>query len=144
MASALNAAQILPQPQVAIVDPKTGFLSEAGYKFFNNLVSQLSSAISTVAVETGIEAVGTTQANATPLTAQWNEVDSATAANAGVLLEALQTGQSQVVVNVSGVSIDVWPQPGSQINALGVNQPFPLANGARGTFEFFTDTQIRT
>jgi hypothetical protein len=144
MATSLSSAQILPQPDVAIVDPKTGVFTQDGYKFFNNLLSLIPQAPPTASVQTGIEAVGATQATATPLGNQWNEIDSATAANAGVLLSALQVGQTQVVANVSGVSINVYPQPGSQINALGINQPFALANGLRATFEFFKATQIRT
>lgn len=141
--ASLTSTQVLPTPQTQIVDPKTGFLTEDGYKFFNNLISQTQSG-TTAAVETGIAAAGATQATATALSSQWNEVDSAPAAGAGVLLEALQAGQTQVVVNVSGVSINVYPQPGGKINALGINAPFPLANGSRATFEFFTATQIRT
>ena len=144
MAISLTIGQILPQPDVAIVDSKTGFLTQDGYKFFNNLLNQIAQAVPTATVQTGIEATGATQATATPLSDQWNEVDSATAANAGVLLASLETGQAQIVVNESGVSINVWPQPGVQINMLGINQPFALANGSVANFRFFSDVQIRT
>ena len=143
MATTLTTGQILPTPQTAIVDPKTGFLSEDGYKFLNNLINQLSQATPTATVETGIEATGLTQATATQLTKEWNLVETAALGGPfGVILDTLQTGQSQVVVNLSGQSINVYPPAGATINALASNAPLVLVTGAGATFAFFSTTQI--
>ena len=132
----LSTGRNLPPPQDPFVDPKTGVLSNSGNLYILGLINQLTTAIPTLSVALGLKAQGATQATALQLTAQWNEVTTQSAGNTGVLLTLLQAGQSQTVFNQSGNNINVWPPPGVQIDALGVNVPFVLANGARQTFDF--------
>jgi hypothetical protein len=61
----------------------------------------------TVAVGNDLTAVGTSQANALPLTDDYNEVLHGS--GAGVALAALQPGQFQIVFNGSGGNINVYP-----------------------------------
>lgn len=140
--------QNLPPPQSAFVNPPgaTGgivalSLSYDGYQFLINLLSNALSSGITSSVGTGLVAKGSNQATALLLTNDWNEIDSGTG---GVLLASLQAGQNQVVFNNTGGSINVYPPPGSQINALGLNAAFVLTNATRATFDFFSSTQIRT
>lgn len=133
--------QNLPPPQSPFVDD-TRNLSYDGYQYLLSLLNATSATTATVA--TGLKATGNNQATALLLSDQWNEVDSVANAGAGVLLASYQPGQSQVVANVSGASIAVYPPPGMQIDSLGVNDPYTLSNGTRVTFEFFSSVQIRS
>lgn len=140
----LTTGRNLLPPETPFVEPATGVLSNDAYEYFISLINQSSNAIPTTSVATGLSAQGTTQATALPLASGWNEIDVATAANNGVLLASLQTGQAQTVFNQSGITINVYPPPGMQINGLALNAPFALTNGSRATFDFVSNTQIRS
>lgn len=134
------AGQDLPPPESPFVDPSTGVLSYDGYQFLLDLLSSPLGG-EAASVGTGLVASGTSQATALLLTDDWNQIDSGMG---GVLLASLQPGQSQVVFNNTGGSINVYPPVGLAINALSVNAAFVLTNVTKATFEFFSTTQIRT
>jgi hypothetical protein len=136
----------LPPPQSPWVDPKTGVLSVDGYQWLLGALNQLASTVPTQSIAKGIAAKGSTQSTAQPLTASWNEVDTATFADDGVLLSQLQPGQSQTVFNASGsgLPINVYPPPGANIDTLAVNAPYVLNSGLRQTFDFLSPSQIRS
>lgn len=140
---AQTTGQNLPPPQSPFVDPVTGFLADDGYQYLLSLLASAASTQATATTATGLKATGTNQATALQLSSQWNEVDTV-AAGTGVLLSALQVGQSQTAFNGSANALLVYPPPGSQINALGANVAFSLAAGSRATFDFTSATQIRT
>lgn len=140
----LTTGKDLPLPQTPFVDPKTGVLSNDGYQYFLSLINKLATSIPTTTIATGLSAQGTTQATALLLSAGWNEVDTASVADNGVLLDSLQPGRAQTVFNESGIAINVYPAPGLQINALAMNAPFALGNNTRVTFDFTSATQIRS
>jgi|SRR6266700_21244 len=140
----LSTGNDLPPPQSAFVEPKSGVLSVDGYQYILGLINQLRAALPTASVAVGLVATGLTQATALPLQAQWNEVATATVTNRGVLLTALQPGQSQQVVNDGAVSVNVYPPPGSQIDAGLTNQAFALVPGGKATFQFFSATIIKS
>jgi hypothetical protein len=133
----------LPPPQSPFVDKATGILSYDGYQFLLDLLNNSTSSLAQKSVKLGLVATGANQATALQLAAQWNEVDT-TPAGSGVLLASYQSGQSQVVFNGGANALNVYPPPGAQINALGANQPYSLASGAKLSFDFFSATQIRT
>lgn len=135
--------QNLPPPQSPFVDPATGFLSDDGYQYLLSLLAAAAADQATVTTSDGLVATGTNQATALQLTSQWNEVDTVPAGS-GVLLSALQVGQSQTVFNEGVNPLNVYPPPGARINALALNAPFPLGTGSRATFDFTSDTQIRS
>lgn len=139
--TAITNLQQLPPPQSPFVDPKTGVLSNDGYWWLIDLLTQLANAIPTVSVSDNVGAAGATQATATPLTSQWNNVTSVTKGR-GVLLESLDPGQSQEVLNSAGSPIDVYPPAGVQIVGQSVNAPYPLVVGDLATFRFFSSTLI--
>lgn len=130
----------LPPPQSPFVDPKTGVLSNDGYQFLIDFLNQVT-AETTASVGENLAAAGTNQATALQLENDWNQI-TAGPANAGVMLSALDAGQSQTVLNSGAIPYNVYPPPGAQIDALGLNAAFSLASGAKKTFEFFSATQI--
>jgi hypothetical protein len=140
---AQTTGQNLPPPQSPFIDPKTGFLSNDGYLYLLSLLVASASSQATATISDGLVATGTNQATALQLSSQWNEVDTVPVGT-GVLLQALQAGQNQVVFNEGANALNVYPPPGSKINALAVNIAFALAAGARATFDFTSAAQIRT
>jgi hypothetical protein len=133
----------LPPPQTPFVDPATGILSSQGYQYFLGLLNGIAGAIPTATLAAQIAAAGTNQATALQLAYQWNVITSG-AANTGVLLEALQPGQDQVVFNASGSSKNIYPPPGYQIDAQAVNAAYALANNKMQIFNFVSATQINS
>lgn len=133
----------LPVDQSPFTDPKTGQLTYDGKNYLLSILQEAANGQATSTVSTGLVAAGTNQATALQLTSQWNEVDTV-ASGAGVLLSAYQAGQSQTVFNQGLNPLLVYPAPGAQIDALGVNVAFSLASGSRITFDFVSSTQIRS
>ena len=85
-------------------------------------------------------AAGTTQGTATVLNREINVISSGTG---GVLLPA-SVGTTFIVINYSGVAITVYPTSGAQIDSLGTNAGFALANGAKIMFVHCQTTQYAT
>lgn len=141
---AQTTGQNLPLPQSPFVESPGLNLSYDGNQYLLSLIAAAATNQATSTVAQNLSATGTNQATAFQLSAQWNEVDTATLAQNGVLLSSFQQGQSQTVVNLSGMSINVYPPPGGQIDAQLPNQAFALATGLRVTFDFFSATQIRS
>ena len=139
-----TTGQNLPVSQSPFTNPSDGTLTYDGYQFLLNLLQEAATQQATATVATGLKATGTTQATALQLSSQWNEVDTATLTANGALLSAYSAGQSQTVFNQSGISINVYPPPGSQIDGLGANSPYSLPNGTRITFDYVSSTQIRS
>src|SRR5258708_3759511 len=134
----------LPPPQSPFVDPKNGTLSNDGYQFLLNLLNTAANSQATASVDTALTAMGTNQATALQLSAQWNEVDTVPVGT-GVLLQSLQPGQSQTVFNQDAINaLNVYPPPGFRIDNAAVNIPYALAAGLRHTFDFVSATQIRS
>lgn len=139
---AQTTGQNLPPPQEPFVNVNLT-LSDSGYQFQLSLLNKASSAKVTATVDQGLAATGVNQATALQLSAEWNEVDTVPAGS-GVLLSAYQPGQSQTVFNLGAHALLVYPPPGLQIDALGVNAAYSLAVGLRITFDFMSETQIRS
>ena len=139
----LVTGQNLPPPQSPFVDPKTGVLSNDGYQFLLDIISNALQMQVTASVASGLAATGTNQATALLLSSDWNEIDDSTTGT-GVLLASLQPGQQQLVFNNSAGPIDVFPPPGMQIDTMSLNSPYVLSPGIRVSFDFFSDTQIRS
>lgn len=133
----------LPPPQSPFVDSGSLNLSYDGYQYLLSLLAAAARAQATASVDQNLTAAGTNQATALQLTSDWNEVDT-TPAGTGVLLSALQPGQSQTVFNQGLNPLLVYPPPGAQIDVLGTNIAYSLASGARHTFDFVSAGQIRS
>jgi hypothetical protein len=132
----------LPVPQAPFTDPVSGALSYTGVQFLLSVAMAIAQKGSFAGgpTATGLTATGTNQATALQLTAQSNEITQATAGS-GVLLSALQQGQSQTVVNASSQTVKVYPPPGATINGAA---SLSVAPGAQDTFDFWTPTKILT
>lgn len=94
-------------------------------------------------VATGLVATGATQATALVLVAGWNEVDTVPV-NTGVVVPTLGVGLASTVFNEGVNSLKVYPPVGGQIDALGVNIPYPLAASKVQSLFQLTATQWRT
>ncbi len=85
-------------------------------------------------VVNSITAAGTTNADATQLSAAINRVTTA-AASTGVRLMAPEEGSGVVVINSGANAVLVYPSTGAQINALTVTTGgFSVAAGGRALF----------
>lgn len=104
------------------------FVSSVWYKFFVSLSDLLSNLVGGVlgfSSESNITATGTTQADAYPLTTEWAEITT-TPVGSGVILNGFGAGVASTLFNMGANSLDVYPPPGAQIDALGLNVPYPL------------------
>jgi len=144
MASIVNfAGRDLPPPQSPFVDKGTFNLSFDGYQFLLGLLNAATSALSQATVGSSLTATGVNQATALQLNAQWNEVDTVPAGG-GVLLASYQPGQTQTVFNDDNSNaLLVYPSPGSQINALGVNTAYSVASNTTKVFYFVKPGEIK-
>jgi hypothetical protein len=133
----------LPPPQEPFVEPAR-ILSYTGYQYLLSLLQAAAALTPTATIAPNVAATGNNQVTALQLTAQNNTVTSQKNGGTGVMLAALQPGQSQIVRNRLAVTLNVFPPPGAQIEALGINQLQTIASGSDLTFSFDTTTQIRT
>lgn len=132
----------LPPPQSPFVDAGTFNLSYDGYQYLLSLLAAAANTQATATVATALKSTGTNQATALLLTSQWNEVDTV-AAGTGVLLPAYQPGQSVTVFNADpSNSLNVYPAPGMEIDALGANQPYTIVAGKMQVFNTVSSAQI--
>ena len=91
---------------------------------------------------TAISAAGTTQATATTLYAQENEVTTV-AANAGVVMSPLfDPGEIMTVFNAGANPLKVYPPSGMQINALPANQAMLLSPNTGVLFRCVSTTRV--
>lgn len=94
---------------------------------------------------TGITAfAGGGQLNATALTKESNFVTTVASAADSVKLPVAVAGMRITVFNLGANSMDIYPVVGSDIDALGTNNPFALAAGLSAEFIAQSATQWRS
>ena len=130
----------LPPPQSPFVDKSNLNLSYDGYQFLLDLLNTATTSLSSKTVNGAVVAKGATQATATQLANDWNVITSG--GGSGVLLAVSTTGQSQTIINQSGGNVTIYPPPGYQIDALGANVGYTLANTKTQIFNFISSSQI--
>lgn len=111
------------------------------YKFFVSMSAVLGNLIGGVLGFTSsndVTATGTVQADAVALATEWSVVTT-TPVNSGVIVAAFGAGVPNTVFNRGVNTLKVYPPVGSQIDALGINAPYPLAANKMQTF-YQTDT----
>jgi len=91
---------------------------------------------------TGITAAGTTQATATVLTAQDNEVTTVASGTGVSLSPFLSAGEELTVFNVGANPLKVYPFLGTQINALPVNTAMLLSPNTGVMFRGVSTTRV--
>ena len=132
MANQLND---IPTSLEAIADLQLGdkrmgvAVTAVWYKFFVSLSAVLSNLVGGVlgfTSQSGVTAVGTTQATAFPMSTEW-VVITTTPLNGGVKLAGFGAGTPSQVFNRGANPLKVYPPVGGQIDALGVNNPYVLA-----------------
>lgn len=97
-----------------------------------------------IQVANNLTAAGSSQADALGINLDWNEVLT-TPVGSGVVLLAIQPGQTQVVFNGDAAnSLKVYPPSNFQIDALGANAPYTLAAGKTQFFGCYSNTQLRS
>lgn len=82
-----------------------------------------------------LTATGATQATALEVVLDVNEVLDG---SGGVILKQLQPPQIMEVFNGTGGNINVYPPIGGEIDALGTNQPYVLANTKMQRFRCYS------
>lgn len=93
-------------------------------------------------VATGLVAAGTNQGNALVLTTEWAEIATVAAATGVKLIPTVAGSEPLVVVNNGANNLNIYPAVGTQIDALGANNPYVLAPAAQRVFRAFTATQF--
>ena len=79
------------------------------------------------------------QASATAILSYDNLIDTATQDDDSVKLISATKNKSQKVRNISGFSINIYPQTGQNFTGLGANVPYPLEDGNTIEFVCFTN-----
>ena len=143
MAASVASAAPLSMPTAAMpLAGPDGLPNQPWWRFWYGLYTR-SAATVPYLVGTTISAAGTTQADATPLLAEWNEI-SAVAANTGVVLNSFGKGFNSVVFNEGVSTLKIYPPVGCAIDALGSNNPYSLASGASRDFYQLTAIEFRS
>ncbi len=94
-------------------------------------------------VATGLAATGTVQADALPLTNNWNEVTT-TPAGTGVVFTSLGVGRPIKVWNAGANALLAYPPAGGQIDALALNNPYSIPVNRCQEFDQLTATRWRS
>jgi hypothetical protein len=74
------------------------------------------------------------QSGAIPLVAQVNRITTCASTGDSVKLPAAVAGISLFLANAGAASLNVFPNTGDQINALGANAAFAVASGKSAEF----------
>jgi hypothetical protein len=137
-----------PAPQTPLV--KKDFTATQDLRFLLLALFNRSGGADSVPLVTGMPAsanqqllvaAGTTQANALPLTDDWNYFGTVGAGLACLLL-IMKPGTDQRVFNGGANPLLIFPPSGFQIDALLVNAAFTLAPGKLRIFECWSTSQL--
>ena len=135
-----------PTSNTPIVDDK-GAMSLPGMAFFRALFNRTGQdSGSAYATSNTLSSIGTTQATALVLNADWNNVTTV-ASGTGVLLPSLTQGQMVWVFNNDPAqNLNVYPPIGASITYqsvnAGVNNPVSLAFASLLAAFYFSNTSI--
>lgn len=91
-------------------------------------------------VSATVSAAGTTQSDATALTASVNVITTA-AASSGVRLSNTEIGDQYEILNLGANEVKVYPPTSGQINAMSANAGFTLATNTAVKVKKFTATR---
>lgn len=138
-AVATNAPLSMPTQGMPLIGDD-GLPTQPWWRFWYGLFVRNASTIPYL-VSTALTAEGTTQADALALASEWNVISS-TPANSGARLNAFGIGLDSTVINNGGAALKVYPPIGSQIDALGTNAPYSLADTKIQVFYQVSDTQF--
>lgn len=111
------------------------------YKFFftvSNVLDNFVGGVLGFSLNNNIAGAGASQATAQLLSTEWAVIKTG-AVNTGVLLNNFGAGTMTWVFNTSGTAKKIYPPLGSQIDALGVNNPYTLNTNKMQVFSQ-TDT----
>lgn len=109
------------------------------WRFWFDLLNRTLQTVQST-VNPTVTATGSTQATAAELESEWNII-TAGIANTGVVLDGFNIGVSTTVFNESGSAKNIFPPSGMQIDALGTNAAYSLANLKQQTFSQVSATQ---
>ena len=118
-------------------------LSKIWYRFFlacDGLLAAFQNGVLGFTVNNAVAAAGATQGTAAKLDTEWAVITSGPV-NGGVVLSSFGEGVPGTVINQSGSNKNVYPPTGGQIDALGLNAPYPLANTKTQVFNQVSATQ---
>lgn len=92
-------------------------------------------------VHSSVTAAGTSQSDATALTASVNVITTA-AAGSGVRLPAMNIGDDVWVLNLGAGACVVYPATGERINSVATNSGFVLSPNTAVIVKKFTTTRL--
>ncbi len=137
--------QNFPSGEEAIVEPKTGKFTHTGRFLLLALFNRGGGSPGVpLIVGDPITAAGTTQATATELSDDINEIGTVPLNSGVALFSGLQPGQFQMVYNNGINSVLVYPFLGAAIDIAAVNAPYTLVTGKMQIFWCMTLTQVRS
>lgn len=130
MADQMNLPTSL-EPIAVSQDGKVQWVvSNVWYKYFLSLSALLGNLVGGVlgfTSENNVTATGASQADAFPATTEWIVVTN-TPPGSGVMISAFGAGVANSVFNRGGNPLNVYPPPGGEIDRLGIDTPYVLAN----------------
>lgn len=132
--------QNFPNDDEAIVN-RDGTMNQIGRFYLLSLYQRTGQGTGVPAtVATDIVSTGATQAGAEELSNDINHVGP-TAVGSGVILFDMLPGQAQLVYNAGGNALNVYPPAGGEIDGLGANAPYILADSK---VQIFTCFELQT
>ncbi len=139
-----------PPPQTPLVDAQGRATKDGRYLWLalwnrtgtGNGIFPLISGISPSTSSAFLVASGTTQADGLQLTDDWNFFGTVEAGVACVLPPQVPGNIATQVLNKGANPLLIFPPPGFEIDALGVNNAFTLNAGFLRIFECWSTTQL--
>jgi hypothetical protein len=123
---------------------KDGKLTAFGHRWHRALFDRTGGGSGVIpSVVTSLIAQGNTQLTALVLKDDWNHIGT-TAANTGVQIPKIITGQEIYVANDGVNPLKIYPWGGWQIDSLGVNGAYSLAAGKMQKFKVIGLTALRS
>jgi hypothetical protein len=143
----VNLFQTNFPPQITPIVDQRQQVTTPWMAFFRALYLRTGESVGTPFVtQNNISAAGVTQATATPLISDWNNITTVIGGSEGVILPAMTMGQSITVFNNAGGNVNIYPPVGASLTVLGVatatNIPYVSTFPDAVIFYYFSDTDI--
>jgi hypothetical protein len=141
---------LVPKPQnfptqtQRITEHISGNLHRFGRDFLKTLYDRTGGARGVPSVQKKLTATGSTQVTALLLTGDWNDFGTV-APGAGCQIPKQFIQGSDVTIHNGGTNtLSIYPPPGWQIDALGVNAPYLLPAGKTQVLRGWDNLLIRS
>jgi hypothetical protein len=137
-------------PRRPLVDANSGVPIRDGRDFLLALFNRGGGAAGVPNVQVGVVASGSAQTDAFGLIGDWNYVETVVSGT-GVVIPPIEVGSDCIVFNAGANTLKIYPsvvapaQGGPvQIDALGANNPYPLAAGKMQWFRMVKPSLLKS